>query len=426
MPKKLTTQDFVLRAKKVHGDRYDYSLTEYENSHKKIKIICKTHGIFEQIPDYHINQGCGCKKCTLNKFLTTYEFIKKSKKIHGEKYDYSLVIYKSNKSKVEIMCKTHGVFKQTPHRHLLGSGCQKCAGNNKMTSEDFIKKSKKIHGDKYDYSLSIYTSGDKKITITCPIHGNFLVRANSHTNDKVGCKKCSPNYPLSKEEFIKKANLIHNFKYNYFLVNYKTMDDKVIIICPKHGNFKQKASKHLKKHGCIQCSKTKKLTTDEFVNKSKLIHGEKYDYSVSVYKNNISKIKIICKKHGIFEQVAGTHLAACGCPICKESVGEKLIRNFLNKNNICFLSQHKFNNCKDKGLLPFDFYLPKSNCCIEFNGIQHYSPISFFGGDKSLEYTVRHDKIKKEYCNNNNILLIVINEIKDIENKLIEYGVIQK
>jgi hypothetical protein len=131
MSKKLTTEEFIIKAKCVHGDKYDYSKVEYINNHTKMIIICPEHGEFLQTSEHHLN-SFGCKECTYNKKkLTTDEFIQKAKLIHSDKYDYSKVNYINNHTKVIIICPVHSDFEQQPTNHLLGKGCSKCVGKNK-------------------------------------------------------------------------------------------------------------------------------------------------------------------------------------------------------------------------------------------------------------------------------------------------------
>jgi len=189
------TKEFIEKSNKTHDDRYDYSLVKYENVHKKVKIICKEHGTFEQIPNDHL-QGKGCQICARNINLTTIEFIERSNKIYNEKYDYSLVDYKNNKTKVKIICREHGIFEQQPSHHLNinDGGCKKCGYEQvslKLLSntKEFIKKSKKIHGDKYDYSLVDYNGNNKKVQIICEEHDIFKQTPASHLRGS-GCPNC--------------------------------------------------------------------------------------------------------------------------------------------------------------------------------------------------------------------------------------------
>ena len=231
---------------------------------------------------------------------------------------------------------------------------------------------------------------------------------------------------LSKDEFIEKSRKIHNDKYDYSLVEYKNNSTKVKIICSKHGIFEQTPNSHLSGKKCYLCDGNIKHTNNSFIEKSRKIHSDKYDYSLINYINSQTKVKIICPIHGVFEQRPNDHIIGKqGCPICNESKGEKEIRNILNENNIKFESQKIFDKCKYKRKLPFDFYLPDYNICIEYDGKQHYKPIDYFGGEKELEKNKIRDKIKNNYCKNNNIKLLrikyndndnIIDKIKNIIN----------
>jgi len=178
---------------------------------------------------------------------------------------------------------------------------------------------------------------------------------------------------------------------------------------------------HIFGQGCPKCSIDKQtLTTEKVLNKFRRIHKYDYSYKLMEYKNNYTKIKIICSKHGVFEQMPYLHSRGQGCPKCKNSIGEKIILNFLEINNLKYLSQHKFNECKNTNKLPFDFYLKELNLCIEYQGKQHFEAIDYFGGEKTLKYIQNNDKIKKKFCENNKINLLYINYNENIEEKLKE------
>jgi len=162
--------------------------------------------------------------------------------------------------------------------------------------------------------------------------------------------------------------------------------------------------------------------TNNFIKKAKITHGNLYDYSKSSCSKFNDKVIIICDKHGEFIQRANCHVVnGYGCPICKQSKGEKEIRNFLINNNINFIPQHTFKNCKNINILPFDFYLPDYNTCIEYNGVQHYEIVNYFGGEKEFKKRISRDKIKKEYCYNNNIPLLIIKYNDNITFQLKNY-----
>ncbi len=192
MSKKLTTAEFIDKAISKHGNRYDYSLTEYKSAQTKVKIICPDHGVFEQTASRHSNLGNGCPSCFGKFKITTQEFIERSKQQHGNKYDYSLVKYETISGKVKIICPDHGVFEQISESHMNGFGCAACTGNAQLTTEGFIEKAKKRHGDRYDYSMSKYLNSGSKVKVICKEHGMFEQQASAHSLGQ-GCPVCAGN-----------------------------------------------------------------------------------------------------------------------------------------------------------------------------------------------------------------------------------------
>jgi len=286
MPIKLTTKKFINKARKKHGDKYNYSRSNYITNNIKIIIICKKHGEFEQRPANHLN-GQRCPKCNLEKRTkTTQEFIKKAKQIHGNKYDYSKVKYKNDKIKVIIICKKHREFKQRAGSHInQKQRCPKCIGNQKKTTKEFIKKARGVHNNKYDYSKVKYKSSHIKIIILCKEHGEFEQIPNSHLK-KCGCPKCFGNKKLTTQEFIKKAKQIHGNKYNYLKVKYKNSHIKIIILCKKHGEFKQIPTHHLNGHGCQRCSYKVSKSSNKWLNKIEKKLGYKLEKEYKIIINN--------------------------------------------------------------------------------------------------------------------------------------------
>lgn len=288
----------------------------------------------------------------------------------------------------------------------------------KLTSEEFIRKSKEVHGNKYDYSLVEYNCSRNKIKIICKKHGIFEVTPNNHLRNRI-CPKCNNEIKkLSLEKFIEKSNIIHQNKYDYSLVEYIRCDIKIKIIYPIHGIFEQQPQSHLRGHGCYDCKYDSDINKIKFIENSNIIHQNKYDYSLVNYKDAKRKVKIICKKHGIFEITPNNHLRNRGCSRCSESKGEEKIKFFLDNNNIKYVTQKTFKNCKNKNNLKFDIYISELDLCIEYDGKQHYSPIKFFGGEHSLNKQKENDKIKNEYCKQNNIHLLRIRYDSDILTEL--------
>jgi hypothetical protein len=297
----------------------------------------------------------------------------------------------------------------------------------KLTTEEFIKKAQQIHGDKYDYSKVNYLNSHIKACIICLEHGEFWQLPNCHLNYK-GCPMCGREHKnewrkLTTEKFIQKAKQVHGDKYDYSQVQYINSAQKICIKCPEHGEFFQLSNNHFK-NGCPKCGGSKALNKEEFIERAIRIHGKIYDYSKSEYKNNKTKICIICPKHGEFWQKPIIHLyEKSGCTKCRRSKGEETIEQWLINHNIQFETQKKFKDCKNKLPLPFDFYLLNYNICIEYDGIQHFKSKKFYGGIDALFIRQKNDKIKDQYCIDNNIDLLRIpyTEFKNINNILNSY-----
>jgi very-short-patch-repair endonuclease len=302
-----------------------------------------------------------------------------------------------------------------------------------FTTEDFIKRASLIHGDKYDYSKTNLKERDEKnrVIIICPIHGEFPQRTSAHLRGQ-GCPECNNRAKITQERFLERANKIHNNKYDYSKTEYKGIFDSIIITCPKHGDFKQLPSNHLAGCGCKECMKEKfSLGKEEFIKKAKKIHKDKYDYSKVNYINDKTEVTIICPKHGDFKQKPMKHLKGHGCQYCNESHLESEVRESLKNFGIEHKSQKKFGWLREKLELPLDFYLPKLNIVIECQGIQHFEIIEHFGGQKNYEIRVKRDKLKKQLCDEHGIELIYFTHEKVEEpylgkvftdiNDLIEY-----
>jgi hypothetical protein len=374
---------FIEKAKLLHGDLYSYEKTDYIDSHTHIIIICAKHGDFSQTPSNHLRHGCilcGRESMTLSLFYTTEMFIDKAKKIHGEnKYDYTLVDYKSNIEKVNIICPTHGVFLQTSKLHLKGGGCTRCAYEAKGVShkkglEHFIEKSRRIHGDRYDYSLVNYERGDKNVTIICPQHGEFLQRPTHHYEGR-GCKKCAGE----------------------------------------------------------QQSARKNHSLEKFIELANLIHINFYSYENSVYINNTTNIIITCPIHGDFEQSPANHKAGYNCRSCgarewgKPSKGEREIAELLDFNQIQFEFGKSFHDCRNPETgnhLYFDFYIPSLNIIVEYDGQQHFKPVIMWGGEDGLKKQIERDSVKNNYCFDNEIPLIRIPYDESVSDTLLDHGII--
>jgi superfamily II DNA or RNA helicase len=322
MKTRVTKIDFLDRFKKVHSDRYDYSKVHYINSKSKVIIICKIsdHGEFYQTPSAHW-KGQGCTKCqNLEKAFPISSVIQNFKKVHGDYYDYSVVDYKNAHTRINVICKVHGVFEIMPHYHQNGGRCPKCFGRKIYKTSSVIQLFKEKHGDTYDYSEFVFEKMENKAIIICKIHGKFEKAPSKHINGQ-GCPTCSITNRVAKSrtdssKIIQKFERKHNFKYDYSQVVYKNSRSLVKIICKKHGVFEKDAYQHIMGQGCPLCTGKVKLTTKVIIDKFIKLHGNRYDYSLVEYVRLNDKVRIKCQLHGIFEQTPHSHLKGSGCPKC--------------------------------------------------------------------------------------------------------------
>lgn len=370
--KKVTTEEFIRKAVIKHGNKYDYSQTEYKGCDTKCKIRCPIHGEFEQTPYVHlITTGCG--KCGAEKGRKTFKnnncmtfesFEIEANKTHGHKYKYIRESYNGSSRRVSLICPKHGKINLHAGEHLRGVGCKYCAweelGRKKrITQEEFIKKSEEVHGDTYKYDKAIVKRSTDKLIITCKIHGNFLQAPAQHL-DGQGCPKCgmerfkkesaimAKKKAISFDEFIKRATKIHNGFYNYSKIErdgFKA-NNPIVIGCPKHGEFICSiANNHLGGKGCYKCGRektgeAKKLSNEELIIMFKNIHGDTYDYSLVNNMGTEKNVEIICKKHGSFFQTPNNHKAGKGCRKCVRQISKPEIK-WLNSLNIPDDEKHR-------------------------------------------------------------------------------------
>jgi Zn finger protein HypA/HybF involved in hydrogenase expression len=290
-------------------------------------------------------------------------------------------------------------------------------------TEIFIEKSKIIHLDKYDYSNTIYINNYSKVEIICKEHGSFFQKPLYHSAH--GCPKCGrirmKNSNIDNtNKWLEDFTRVHSDKYDYSKVIYTGAINKIEIVCREHGSFFQRVSDHKTGKGCLKCGLLKARTTgikssmiasNNLIKDFNRIHNDRYDYSKVIYTTKNSKVEIICKEHGSFLQTPSSHKSGSGCPKCSISKGEQSIMNFLDTNNIKYETQYKFEDCLSQTLqkkLSFDFYLVEKNMCIEYDGIQHFEPIDKWGGLDRFEKQTLNDKIKNDYCKNNEIKLLRI------------------
>ena len=346
------------------------------------------------------------------------QIIKKANKIHNFKYDYSLFDLKRMIDKSSIICPIHGEFQQTMHDHLKGQGCPKCgierrSQSKTLSEEEVIERIKKKHKGKYDTSKVKYNGSKNKITLICPMHGEFSAKANDIFKGQ-GCPKCynerrSEVNRKNPQQFIDEIDSLYNSKYDMSKCNYVNQEVKITAICPIHGNFQITPYKFLHGSHCPHCMKEERdkkrisKMMQSFIDKSNRIHNNKYDYTKVKYVNAFTPVKIICPVHGEYEQVPSYHLSGNGCPKCanemKESNGEKEVKLFIKSllDNVSVL----YNNRSLLKKYELDVYIPDRQIAIEYDGLYWHS-------DRNTpnDYHLR----KTELCEEKNVRLIHIFE----------------
>lgn len=327
------------------------------------------------------------------------------REVHGDRYDYSLVDYKNSTTKVTIICPEHGSFEQTPKNHSKGRGCHLCGykSGRRWSQEDFINKAREIHGDKYDYSLTVYETYHKKVTITCDCGFVFEQEPASHLAGK-GCMKCANRYSMTYQDFLDLAPKDVEYHQDTW-VNIKT---PMMMTCSEHGDFWLAPQLKLKGYSCEECGLgvRRKLTLEDFILKAREVHGDKYNYYS--YVDYTTPVDISCELHGIFKQRPSSHLQGCGCPRCGRisSKPEDILADWFMSRGYEVKQQYKPSWLVPKSL---DIYVPELNLAVEYNGYKfHHSTknlSSFY--DRTYKDPEYH-KDKYLICKDNGIDLVHI------------------
>ena len=405
---------FLKRAYEVHGNEYTYEkVTDaIKNNKDKIVVTCPKHGDFV-ISIVNFLNGRKCPLCNKErrgeKFKDEYFkiFVNKATKIHNNKYDYSKVDYVDMKTKVCIICPEHGEFWQTPYAHLIGEGCPLCSHRSfKYTKDEFIKKAREIHGNKYDYSKVDYVNMKTKVCIICPEHGEFWQTPEQHLKGH-GCKKCGiktiweKRERKTKEQFINELESKFGKIYKYDLIEWKDCHTKIKLIY--NGKIiEETPTKFLCAEKPITYERVR--NTEDFIKKAKLIHGNRYDYSKTIYKNQNTPVVIICPEHGEFKINPWNHLNGSGCRLCRMSNLEMRVMQYLKDYKIKYEYQ-KYPNFLSKGLShqSLDFYLPDYNIAIECQGGQHFKNNGLY---QCLEENIKRDIKKNKKCGENKVQIL--------------------
>ena len=285
--------------------------------------------------------------------IDAVEFLSRCEQKFKNRHEYDLSDYRHMGSKIKVICKKHGETTQVARTHLDSpTGCKGCshdkiADERKSDTGSFIEKARKMHGDRYDYSLVEYERASIPVTIVCSLHGRFKQRPNGHLRGA----RC----PTCFYEVIGKWN---------------------------------------------------KSNTETFVEKARRVHGDRYDYSLVEYQLDNNKVEIICKKHGVFKQSPNPHLQGQGCPNCKSSIGESVLAELFKKHGIRFIREYVIPNSNTR--YRYDFFLIEHNTLVEFHGIQHYTPTNWFGGNEGFAKQLIVDQTKETLAKAFKMRLVVV------------------
>lgn len=382
--KKLTLAKFLERVRPLHPS-YDFSQFEYLGTQKKSAVICPSHGVFRAHPASLLH-GSGCPGCWSERRGVarshTFEwFLESARATHGDRYDYSSVVWANATTPVDIKCDRHGVFTQKPTLHIkAGHGCPTCGKESAASAlsysqEDFLSKCREVHGDRYDLSRVIYKGAKVKVNVVCRDHGSFWPSPGNFTNRASGCPKCRDAQTSERsrntfEQYLQQFHDAHGERYEYAEVFYDDGRAMVRAMCPEHGEFTQLASDHARGIGCQKCFYTI-YDQDSFIAAARKAHGDKYDYSKVVYKRAVDRVKIVCPIHGEFEQAPTYHAAAGqGCRKCATNGPSKPqveIHGYLSQYAPCVMD-HVFSGKKE-----IDIFVPSLNLGVEFHGLIWHS-----------------------------------------------------
>lgn len=430
--RKLTTKEFEEKLYKQNKHANDIELLDdYINRRTKMRCKCKVCGHIWEVTPSNLLSGRGCPKCANNAQTKTHEqfmvdFYKKNKHAH----DIELLDdYVGNKIKIKCKCKIDGYeWSSTADSLLRGSGCPKCAGNIKLTHEEFITKLQQISPD--IKVLGIYVTSQTKIKCKCKVCGYEWKTRPADLLRGHGCPKCVSHVSPTQKEFIDRLKQINsNIE---VLGTYIKTDTKIKCRC-KICDHEWSPTPHrlLQGQGCPKCAGVAKLTHEEFINRLQQVNP---DIEVlGTYINKITKILCKCKKDGYeWEATPSNLLQGSGCPKCSTSKGEKRIAQYLDNLGIDYIyNMGYFNDLVGTGggLMRPDFVIPSLKIWIEYDGIQHSEPVNFMGAmseqqiQEQFKIVQENDQIKNQYAKDNNWTLIRIpfTEYDNIEQILAEY-----
>lgn len=407
--KRMTFPEFVEKARAVRGDRFDYRDDGWRGVKGDVLVICPEHGEFMCNAYWHL-KGVECPRCSRPRAGMTFaEFVTEADSVHAGAYVYDASSWSGISRSITFTCAVHGSIKQVASDHLEKGGCRHCgwlrgSEARRMSFGEFVQRARSVHGDAYEYLHGMGVGKRRKTTITCPRHGEFVQARDDHLGGN-GCHECAKYVRRSSDRFIADAIAVHGVRFTYDRTKFVSTMKKVIVTCRMHGDFSINASSLLQGRGCMGCAGLARKTTSQFISNAVSRFGDRYDYSQVEYVNRTTKIAIVCRKHGVFQQTPAQHMAsAVGCPLCTYSVSRPETKwlNSLDIDNALRQSRIML----DGRSRSVDAYDPASNTVYEFWGSWwHGDPVLFDGSDMHKVAQVTYGELYRRTMEKRSLIL---------------------
>lgn len=409
MSRRMTFPEFVEKARAARGDRFEYRDEGWTGVKSDVLIICPDHGEFRANASWHL-KGVECPRCSRPRAGMTFaEFVTEANSLHAGAYVYNASSWSSVSGSVSYTCPRHGPITQVVRDHLDKGGCRHCGWlrggvAKRMSLQVFVQRARAVHGDAYEYLHGMGTGKRRRMTITCPRHGEFIQARDDHLGGN-GCHECASHVRRTGERFVADAIAVHGSRFTYPRTNFVNTMKKVIVTCPVHGDFSINASSLLQGRGCMGCAGLARKTTSEFISEAVSRFGDRYDYSKVDYVNKNTKVSIFCRKHGVFQQKPSQHLiSAVGCPMCTYSVSRPETK-WLDSLGI----DNAFRQARvilDSRSRSVDAYNPDTNTVYEFWGSWwHGDPLLFDSTDLHKVAQVTYGELYRRTMEKRSLIL---------------------
>lgn len=320
MPKRMTFEEFVQKAREVRGDRFEYRADGWKGVASKVWITCPDHGEWHTLGNLHL-RGIECPRCAQPGANMTFdEYVVKARESRGDRFSYRPEGWKGISGKVWITCPDHGEWHAPAAWHLKGIECPRCSRPRaNMTFDEMVVEARSIHGYQFDYVDEKWTGVAGVVVYDCPFHGRIEQIAGDHLRG-IGCRQCGfvkvgDASRMTREEFIVKAHSVHGDRYDYPDQPFGGRT-ALQIVCRVHGPFKQRRGEHFAGHGCHTCGGRKRRNTEQYIADAKAVHGDRFTYEKTKFVTTTDKVIVTCPIHGDFRVGAKPHLYGNGCLEC--------------------------------------------------------------------------------------------------------------